>query len=175
MEGDSKPQLALPRNMELWQSAYSKDPTLDIVIPCRSQSSLETAPVEQRVAETGENLVLNEILRHYGYKGEILDIGWGPRAVRKRAMPFFVQMYYRKQNGSEVEINDWGHPYVAMVEAANYGMRFGGIILEAMHPPQRTVLEEGNPEVEKKRIRTFEQIAIESLRHFHELHGESSA
>ncbi len=166
LEGDSKPGLVLPENMQLWQSVYRKDPTIDIVIPRRSRKSLQTFPIEQNISEIqGVNVAMNFIFSYDGYRGEHLDVAWGPKAVNLRALHYFTRTYHELA-GKEVEITHWGHPFVALTYASHNRMRFGGIEIDTVHPPQRKQIEEGNPDAVEKRLRTAMQEIAPSLYHF---------
>lgn len=170
LEGDSKPDLVLPENMELWQSVYRNNPSIDINIPGRSKKTLQTVPTEQRVSEVhGGNIPLDIIFRFDGYNGPLLDVLWGPKAVNKRALPYFIRTYYKSVNGKDVEITDWGHPYVAFVHASHEGMKFGGIEMDTIHPKKRKEVEEGNYDAEQKRLQNIQQIVPVCFEHFFKL------
>jgi hypothetical protein len=172
LESDSKPDLALPKNMQLWQSVYEKDPTVDINIPGRSEKTLLTVPVEQRVSEMhGINVPMDMILRFYGYIGEMLDFAWGPKAVKRDTLSYFAATYLKLVDGKEVEITDIGHPYVAMVHAAHEGMRFGGITVDTVHPLERKKFEEGDYVAEQKRLKNVLQIVPVCFEHFCKLNA----
>jgi len=172
LEGDSKPDLALPQNMALWQSVYEKNPQVDINIPGRSEKTLLTLPVEQRVSEMhGINVPMNMFLRFYRYRGEMLDFGWGPKAVKRDTLKYFAATYHKRVDGEEVELTDWAHPYVAMIHVAHEGRRFGGIRIDTVHPPERKKLEEGDYVAEQKRLRNVQQIVPVCFEHFCELNG----
>jgi len=173
LEGDSKPGLVHPDNMKVWQSVYRNDSTIDINIPCRSEKTLLTVPVEQRVSEmNGLNVPFFIILRRYGYKGKVLDFGWGPKAANRRALPYFTELYTKHIDGKLVPVTDWGHTYVAMVHAADAGLKFGGIEIDTIHPPSRKQHEEGNLAAERERYRRrIEEETTVAFEHFFHLNG----
>ena len=118
------PGLARPENMQVWQSAFKKDPAFDICIPDISIPNISnnTGAVGTIGAIDTPNIA--DILKSYA-RNRNRNL-----AVRRKAIPFFTQTYYQTVGKEKVAIKDVNHCIAALTNASLAGAKIGRVNIQ---------------------------------------------
>ncbi len=101
----------------------------DIVIPHRTEEGFASYPQFQSLLEQSGNEVFLKV------SGLRLDVWMGPRVIHPKVLSFFLD--YRGEYG-----DTWESIFVPLLRAKKEGVRFHGVSVEYVHPPEQTAQEE---------------------------------
>ncbi len=133
----------------------------DVVIPARCKAGIKSLPPFQAGSELASNAAFCAALRKAGYWTDKfnLDMFFGPRLFNRRAYPPFMQRWEFSADPPGTEWQQVIRPigysaalFFPVVRALAQGLRVVSVDVPYIHPPEQTMLENDDPEFDRKRL-----------------------